>query len=69
MSTVVCKNLECKYISKRRTKFLSGKNEEILCHTCRKPIISIGPLCGSDEHEEDVYGYIPHECLNSTTKC
>lgn len=65
MPIVVCRNIDCKYISKRRTKFRNGLGEVIMCHTCKADLIDIMPIVTGDESIIDYIGYQPYECTKA----
>lgn len=65
MPVIVCENTDCKYISKRRTKFLNGNSRKVMCHTCAADIVNISPIITGDESITDYLGYQPYECTKN----
>lgn len=63
MPVIVCENTDCKYISKRRTKFLNGNGRKVMCHTCVADIVNIRPVTMGDDNMVDCLGYQPYECI------
>lgn len=64
MTVIVCENITCKYISKRKTKIMRcGDSSERLCHTCKADLIKISSIATGDESIKDYLGYIPYECI------
>lgn len=61
MPVIVCENTDCKYISKRRTKFLDGGQRVVLCHTCKADFVNIRILSTGD-NIVSFLGYQPFEC-------
>lgn len=62
MPVITCENTKCEHISKRRTKFVNGFGDEMLCHTCRAKVVNMSPVYNGDDDSVEVFGYQPYEC-------
>lgn len=62
MPVIVCENMKCENISKRRTKFENSFGEVTLRHTCKAKVVNMSPVYNGDDDSVEVFGYQPYEC-------
>ena len=59
--TVACRMEDCKYISKRRSRFPTKTGRSVLFHTCKCKLITIVPITENDSMLGEIESA---KCLN-----